>query len=424
MRIQPLLASALLFAIAWAPGQQGYDFADTNWVAPEVTAKAAGSAKGIGKIKSKTLHEATVTLLPGDLWEAQLDGEVVASGSYTRKDITSRKLVAELSAEGTAELEDWIDDTLEEAAAGAGVGVDTTLMVTGAKVLVSIATNSKDGTATAKFKASFKFAGTTDGEGEVDAPSKGTLKFSGTTEPIPLEDILRGVISTGGKPSVALGMYQNDHQVAYADLNGDLFTTIIPTQLQAFGGSPLSGYTFTLTTGTSLPFPGLSIDPLTGLISGTLPPGTPAATHVYDYSVTVSDGSKTFTAPEYFTVFACDSETVGAPDPDNCFAATTVNAGSGVSTNINVGLGPFKAGKAFGYSLFVNGGQPPYHSWTVLTGSLPPGLTLDAARGVIYGTPFSSAKGNTYVFTVGVSDQASTFPGPDDSQATYSLTIE
>ncbi|HEY8102611.1 MAG TPA: putative Ig domain-containing protein [Burkholderiaceae bacterium] len=65
-------------------------------------------------------------------------------------------------------------------------------------------------------------------------------------------------------------------------------------------------------------------------------------------------------------------------------------------------------------SLTVTGGQPPY-SWSILSGALPSGMTLNAATGVISGT--ASVKG-TYSFTYGVSDSLGLPPVQANGQIT------
>lgn len=237
------------------------------------------------------------------------------------------------------------------------------------------------------------------------------------------------VPTTGSTGVPALKMYQGEHQTAYIDSNSNLYTNIFPKQLEAYGGAPLSGYTWSVATGTSLPFPGMIIDPLTGLVHGSVPPGT--AVGSYNYKVVVSDGSTTYTSGDngtlsaYINVVACNSNTGFGIDPSNCNYNRPIDAGQGTLFTIENGLVPFKAGNPVGYSLFITGGVPPYKNWAVASGSLPPGLTIDQARGVLRGTPFSSAAGNTYTFTVMVSDTTNaTFPGPSDSPATYKITLQ
>ena len=56
-----------------------------------------------------------------------------------------------------------------------------------------------------------------------------------------------------------------------------------------------------------------------------------------------------------------------------------------------------------GATLSATGGTTPY-TWSIASGNLPPGLTLNAAQGVISGTP--TTLGN-YSFTVQVTDAKS-----------------
>jgi hypothetical protein len=54
-------------------------------------------------------------------------------------------------------------------------------------------------------------------------------------------------------------------------------------------------------------------------------------------------------------------------------------------------LPPPEIGVEYKAEMRVVGGKPPYQ-WTILQQSLPHGLTLDSARGVIFGTPQSDAQ--------------------------------
>jgi uncharacterized repeat protein (TIGR03803 family) len=64
-----------------------------------------------------------------------------------------------------------------------------------------------------------------------------------------------------------------------------------------------------------------------------------------------------------------------------------------------------EVGVAYSQTLAATGGTPPYSNWTVTSGSLPPGLTLTAATGVISGTP-TTATGSPFSFSVTVGDSA------------------
>jgi hypothetical protein len=74
-----------------------------------------------------------------------------------------------------------------------------------------------------------------------------------------------------------------------------------------------------------------------------------------------------------------------------------------------------QANSAYSATLSASGGQTPY-TWTLSSGSLPPGLTLSPA-GVISGTPTTTG---TYAFGVGVSDSSSP---PQSTTGTESITV-
>ena len=140
-----------------------------------------------------------------------------------------------------------------------------------------------------------------------------------------------------------------------------------------------------LTQGSVFP-PGTTVDQQTGVFLGNdegILPGT------YQFSMTVSDGLSM--ASGFFT-FRVSSAS------DICPKAV-------LQTLTNVFTLPdAKAGSAYGVSLYVDGGAPPY-SWSLSPGStLPPGLEIDLVRGVLWGTPSSSAAGQTFTFSIKISD--------------------
>jgi len=225
---------------------------------------------------------------------------------------------------------------------------------------------------------------------------------------------------------VPIKIYQQSHPArGYVDANGNLYTHINPGQHEAYGGAPQSGYTWSVTSGTSMPFPGMIISPLTGLVSGSIPNGTAAGQ--YTYSVTVTDGTSSYTSTSaYIQVQACNSGPASNPVPGNCNVPPVLSCGSGTLSDINLGgLSAYKAGQPVGFSLFVNGGTPPYKSWALVSGTLPPGTSIDASRGVLTGTPLSSAAGTTYNFSVKVSDATNaTCPAAGASAAQYKITLQ
>ena len=69
-----------------------------------------------------------------------------------------------------------------------------------------------------------------------------------------------------------------------------------------------------------------------------------------------------------------------------------------------------EVGQLYSQTLAATGGTPPY-TWTVDAGSLPPGVVLDSASGVVSGTPTSAG---TFVFTMKATDAGA--PALSDTQ--------
>lgn len=108
-------------------------------------------------------------------------------------------------------------------------------------------------------------------------------------------------------------------------------------------------------------------------------------------------GTPTTSGPSTFTVKVSDSETT----PLTATQSYTVNilAALGIT---NTSLPAANLGVAYSATLTAAGGQSPY-TFAVTTGSLPTGLTLNSATGVISGTPTT---GGTFNFTITVTDSA------------------
>ncbi|HLJ47001.1 MAG TPA: putative Ig domain-containing protein [Bryobacteraceae bacterium] len=151
--------------------------------------------------------------------------------------------------------------------------------------------------------------------------------------------------------------------------SGTVNTTYPGATLGATGGTP--PYSWSITSG-ALP-PGLTISPA-GAITGT-----PTQFGSFPFTATVTDSrQQTSSGPFQIVVSPAPLTVTPATLPQG-----TLNA-------------PYPA-----TTLTATGGIPPY-TWSILTGSLPPGLTLSSA-GVISGTPTSIG---TFAFTAQVVDSA------------------
>ncbi len=187
----------------------------------------------------------------------------------------------------------------------------------------------------------------------------------------------------------------------------DIFSYFAPIQpLQVIttslpGGTANYNYSVTLTaTGGVLPY-------TWSLSSGNLPPGL-----MLDSATGTISGMPTMTGNYPFALEVTDSET---PPVSNA-----VNLGISVyptlvSLNITtLGLPRGAQNSPYSASLAATGGVTPY-TWSITSGSLPPGLTLNSSTGAITGTPSGAGVSN---FTVKVTDAQS-----DTATQSLSITI-
>lgn len=143
------------------------------------------------------------------------------------------------------------------------------------------------------------------------------------------------------------------------------------TTITASGG--LSPYAFSVSSG-SLPT-GLTLGASSGILSGT-----PTTAGTNTFTVQVADAElPAVTATQSYTVTVVPT-----------FTITTT------------GLPAANIGVSYTATLAATGGVSPY-TWSVTTGSLPTGLTLNSSTGVISGTPTSAG---AFTFTVTATDSA------------------
>lgn len=158
--------------------------------------------------------------------------------------------------------------------------------------------------------------------------------------------------------------------VTTSSLSGGTLGTAYSQTLAATGG--ITPYAWSISAG-SLPA-GLTLNASTGMISGT-PTGN-------------------VTGLINFTVKVTDSETPTAQSSPKALSITiTAPPLSVTSSSLPAGV----VNSSYSATLQATGGVTPY-SWSITTGSLPAGLTLNAGTGVISGTPTGS--GSTFTATV------------------------
>ena len=148
-------------------------------------------------------------------------------------------------------------------------------------------------------------------------------------------------------------------------------------QLQASNGHP--PYTWSIISGSLAP--GLSLN-VAGLISGT-----PTAFGNFAFGVRVSDSAGAAAVASFSLTILPDIP------PLRVISEGAQAQGS--------------TGVEYTQQLFFSGGVPPV-TWSMGTGSLPPGLTLGASTGLISGTPTDARVNQPFTFTVQVTDSAQT----------------
>jgi len=152
-------------------------------------------------------------------------------------------------------------------------------------------------------------------------------------------------------------------------------------QLEATGG--MTPYTWSLSAG-SLPA-GLSLNAATGQISGT---ATTVGTASFTVQVTGADGLSSTRALSIVV------KAEGVTPPEAPEITTT-------------GLPGTSVGASYGAQLEATGGITPY-TWSLSSGSLPPGLSLNAATGEIGGSPTTVGTASFKVQVTGANGAAST----------------
>ncbi|MGE3978586.1 MAG: putative Ig domain-containing protein [Nitrospira sp.] len=150
--------------------------------------------------------------------------------------------------------------------------------------------------------------------------------------------------------------------------------------LAASGGVP--GYVWSLNAGSN-PLPvGLTLNPA-GVISGT-----PTADGTKTITIKVTDSTGATKTKEFTLVITKISPPPPPPPPPPSLTITTTVLPGGT------------VGTAYNATLEATGGIGS-KSWSVSSGTLPGGLKLDAASGIISGTPTTAG---TSTFTVRVQD--------------------
>ena len=164
-------------------------------------------------------------------------------------------------------------------------------------------------------------------------------------------------------------------------------------ELSASGGTP-PYVNWRLAVGAGTLPNGLSLNSTTGVIAGI-----PTVSGTFTFAILVSDSAQT---------------------PVNASKVFTIEVGSGdllIDTVSPLNTG--NVGAVYSQTIAASGGVPPYRNWSVLSGALPPGLTLNETSGILSGTPTTAG---AYDFTLAVDDSSSN-GSLQSAQKPFRLTI-
>lgn len=201
---------------------------------------------------------------------------------------------------------------------------------------------------------------------------------------------ISGTPSTAGTYNITVQLTDATGQVASTTLAFVIAAALSVTSTTVPNGTVGVPYSATLTTSGGKP-------PVTWAVaSGQLPTGlslsssgsitgTPSSAWSYTFVAQATDSAAN-TASQSFTLNVSGSA-----------------SGGGTITITNADLPNGTVGTAYTAGLSATGGTPPY-SWSLASGALSAGLTLDSSTGVISGTPFVVGWSN--MFAIQVQDSA------------------
>src|ERR1051326_2056579 len=153
-----------------------------------------------------------------------------------------------------------------------------------------------------------------------------------------------------------------------------------------------------------------AFDPNTGAFLGTLTGFNGPLVNSGLWALSVRTGG-TFNTSAVYIMAGINNQA------DGLFAAITPVGASTVALTNNPTLPTGKVGLAYAQALAPTGGTPPYANWTIASGSLPPGLSLNSTTGALSGTPV--VIGGTFNFTISIKDSTGA-----TGYGTFQMTIQ
>lgn len=148
------------------------------------------------------------------------------------------------------------------------------------------------------------------------------------------------------------------------------------------------------------------------LVSGAVPDGLKFAGNAL--KLTLTTGVTGVATREQTTTFAVQAKDGSGNTATKTFSLTVDPASPLVITNESDQLPNGSVGIPYETGLFPGGGVPPY-VWSHASGTLPPGLFVQASPGRVKGTPTTAG---TFTFTVQLNDSAGS-----SATGTFTITV-
>ena len=207
--------------------------------------------------------------------------------------------------------------------------------------------------------------GTINGTPTATGSSPLTVRLADSSQPVPQSVTSNGTLTVAAAPPLEI-----ESASLPTAINGQPYRAVV------FVSGGTEPYTFSVTHG-SLPT-GVTLESSTGVLVGT-----PEAEGAYEFTLKVSDSEQ--------------------PSQSRTATFKVTVSGPPALSILTTELGEANAGTEFAQTLVANGGTTPY-TWSVTSGSLPPGLTLVESTGEIIGTP---TEAGSFSFTAKATDSSS-----------------
>jgi len=302
---------------------------------------------------------------------------------------------------GTSEFTVRVTDSWDSYASDPNIDTQDLSITINAEVLHITTTSLPDGTTDVSYSETVcASGGVTPYSWSIDSGSlpSGLSLNSSTGE-------ISGTPTTAGTSNFTVKVTDSDTPTAATDtqaLSIDIYDDLTITTTTLPDGTVGSAYSQTISaSGGDTPY------------TWSITSGAPPAGVVLNTSTGVVSGTPSTVETANFTVKVTDSQ--GTPDEDTQALSITVNAADLLITTTSLPDGIVDT--AYSRTVEATGGVTPY-TWSIDSGSLPAGLSLNSSTGVISGTPTTYGDSN---FTVKVTDSQGT---PDTDTQALSITIE